>query len=81
MDTVWFDCHSDCSFLNDHPVGGIHMKRVLVKVGGETWTALGSLRGGEVSHKLNCGVVLLVDHPAIYARFVEVFGWDWAQNQ
>ena len=60
--------------------GGIHMKLVLIQVGGETWTALGSLNGGEVSHKLNREVVLLVDHPAVYARLSEVFLHDWAHN-
>lgn len=40
---------------------GIHMKLVLVQVDGETWTALGSLNGGEVSHKLNREVMLRVD--------------------
>ena len=59
--------------------GGIHMKLVLVKVGGETWTALGSLNGGEVSHKVNREVVMMVDHPAVYDRLAEVFAWDWAQ--
>ena len=59
--------------------GGIHMKLVLVKVGGETWTALGSLNGGEVSHKVNREVVLMVDHPAVYARLGEVFAWERAQ--
>jgi hypothetical protein len=49
-----------------------------VKVGGETWTALGSLNGGEVSHKFNREMVLLVDHPLIYVRLLEVFLYDWA---
>jgi hypothetical protein len=52
--------------------GGIHMKLVLVKADGETWTALGSLNGGEVSHKLN-REVLLVDHLAVYNRLAAVF--------
>lgn len=59
--------------------GGIHAKIALVKVGGETWSAVGSLNGGEVSHKLNREVVLLVDAPAVYDRLAEVFAWDWAQ--
>jgi cardiolipin synthase A/B len=53
---------------------------VLVRVGGETWSAVGSLNGGEISHKLNREVLLLVDHPAIYARLAEVFAWDWTQS-
>ena len=50
-----------------------------VKVGNETWTALGGLNGGEVSHKVNREVVLLVDAPALYDRLREVlvFLHDW----
>jgi phosphatidylserine/phosphatidylglycerophosphate/cardiolipin synthase-like enzyme len=59
--------------------GGIHAKLYLVRVGGETWSAVGSLNGGEVSHKLNREVVLMVDAPAVYDRLAEVFAWDWAQ--
>jgi phosphatidylserine/phosphatidylglycerophosphate/cardiolipin synthase-like enzyme len=58
--------------------GGIHSKLLLVRVGGATWTALGSLNGGEVSHKINREVVLMVDQPAVYARLAEVFFHDWA---
>jgi cardiolipin synthase A/B len=50
-------------------------------VGGETWSAVGSLNGGEVSHKLNREVVLMVDSPAAYERLIEVFAWDWAHSQ
>ena len=57
--------------------GGIHAKIVLVRVGGETWSAVGSLNGGEVSHKINREVVLLVDAPAVYERLLEVFLHDW----
>lgn len=39
---------------------------------GATWSAVGSLNGGEVSHKLNREVVLLVDAPAIHARLAHV---------
>jgi cardiolipin synthase A/B len=42
---------------------------------------VGSLNGGEVSHKLNREVVVMVDHPATYGRLAEVFGWDWEQSQ
>jgi phosphatidylserine/phosphatidylglycerophosphate/cardiolipin synthase-like enzyme len=58
--------------------GGIHMKLVLVQVGGETWTALGSLNGGEISYKINREVVLMIDEPVVYARLLEVFLRDWA---
>ncbi len=58
--------------------GGIHAKVVLVRLGDERWSAVGSLNGSEVSHKLNREVVLLVNHPAIYGRLLEVFLHDWA---
>ena len=38
---------------------------------------MGSLNGGEVSHKVNREVVLLVDHPLVYDRLAEVFLYDW----
>jgi cardiolipin synthase len=59
-------------------LGGIHAKLLLARVGGETWSAVGSLNGGEVSYKLNREVLLLVDMPAIHARLREVFLRDWA---
>ncbi len=46
--------------------GGIHVKLVLIRVGGETWSVMGSLNGGEISHKLNREVLLLVDLPRVY---------------
>jgi hypothetical protein len=49
------------------------MRLVLVKAGGATWIAPGSLNGGEV--------VLLTDQPANSARLTDVFAWDWAQAQ
>ncbi|MEZ4584222.1 MAG: hypothetical protein R3A10_21755 [Caldilineaceae bacterium] len=61
--------------------GGIHMKLVLVQVGGATWSAVGSLNGGEVSHKVNREVVLLTDAAAVHTRLVEVFTWDWTQGE
>ena len=64
--------------LADPASGGLHAKVVLVRLGNETWSAVGSLNGGEISHKLNREVVLLVDHPAIYDRLLEVFLHDWA---
>lgn len=58
--------------------GGLHAKLVLARVQGETWSAVGSLNGGEVSHKLNREAVLLTDLPAVHARLSEVFAWDWS---
>ncbi len=65
--------------------GGIHAKLVLVRVSGERgeerWSAVGSLNGSEVSHKINREVVVLVDAPPIHARLAEVFAWDWALSE
>ncbi len=58
-------------------LGGIHAKLVLARIGGESWSAVGSLNGGEVSYKLNREVMVLVDMPAIYIRLHEVFMHDW----
>lgn len=60
--------------------GGIHAKLVLVRTGGEWWSAVGSLNGGETSHKLNREVVLMVEHPEIYARLYSVFERDWGRS-
>jgi cardiolipin synthase len=64
--------------LGNPTLGGIHAKLVLLRVDGETWSAVGSLNGSETSYKLNRELVLLVDPPAIYARLAEVFEHDWA---
>lgn len=64
--------------LGNPTAGGIHAKIVLVRLNGATWTAVGSLNGGEISHKLNREVLTLTDLPAIHARIAEVFFWDWA---
>ena len=60
--------------------GGIHAKWLLARVGGVTWSAVGSLNGGEVSHKVNREVVLLVDQPAFYDQLLEVFLRDWRED-
>ncbi len=64
--------------LGNPTAGGIHAKLLLARIGGETWSAVGSLNGGEVSFKLNREVVLLLDSPAIYDRLHAVFDHDWA---
>ncbi len=58
--------------------GGIHAKLLLARVGGETWSAIGSLNGGEISYKVNREVVLMVDDPVVYGRLLDVFQHDWA---
>jgi hypothetical protein len=59
--------------------GGIHAKWLLARVGGVTWSAVGNLNGGEISYKVNREVVLMVDHPLVYERLLEVFLHDWTQ--
>ncbi len=61
--------------------GGIHAKLVLVGIGNERWSAVGSLNGGESSHKINREVLLLVDQPEIYRRLMDVFHHDWALSR
>ncbi|RIK54098.1 MAG: hypothetical protein DCC57_07250 [Chloroflexi bacterium] len=65
--------------LGDPTGGGIHAKYALVQVDGETWSAVGSLNGGEVSYKLNREVVLMVNQPLVYDHLLEVFLHDWAR--
>lgn len=67
--------------LGNPTLGGIHAKTLLIRVGNERWTAIGSLNGGEVSTKLNREVVLLVDAAPIFEGVREVFEHDWAQSQ
>lgn len=66
--------------LGNPTLGGIHAKILLFRLGGERWTAIGSLNGSEISHKLNREVMTLTDTPAIYARLAAVFWWDWAHS-
>lgn len=61
-------------------LGGIHAKVVLVRLGDRYWSAVGSLNGGEISHKLNREVVVITDVAGVYTRLAEVFAWDWAQS-
>jgi cardiolipin synthase A/B len=41
---------------------------------------VGSLNRGKVSHKVNREVVLMVDPPAVYERFLAIFLHDWAST-
>ncbi len=61
--------------------GGIHAKLMLLTLDGVAWSAVGSLNGGEISHKVNREVLLLTDAPAIHQRLLEVFVWDWDRSQ
>jgi phosphatidylserine/phosphatidylglycerophosphate/cardiolipin synthase-like enzyme len=42
---------------------------------------VGSLNGGEASHKLNREMMLLTDTLEVHARLAEVFAWDWSQSR
>jgi hypothetical protein len=65
--------------LGNPTLGGIHAKLVLLRIGEEQWSVVGSLNGSEVSHKLNREVVLLTDMKGVYERLFAVFEWDWQQ--
>lgn len=60
--------------------GGVHAKLLLVRVGDERWSAVGSLNGGETSFKLNREVVVMTDLAGVHTRLAEVFAWDWARS-
>ncbi len=63
-----------------NPTGlGLHAKMALLALGQERWVAVGSLNGGEVSHKLNREVVLVVESPAAYAYLESMFDQDWRE--
>lgn len=62
-----------------NPAGlGIHAKVSLFQIGDERWSAVGSLNGGEISHKMNREVVLLMENAPIHSHLVAVFEHDWA---
>lgn len=69
----------DIRATTGNPAGaGIHAKTAALLVGGERWLLVGSLNGGEVSHKINREVSLLVRAPVLYDRLVALFDADWA---
>ncbi len=71
----------DIQSLTGNPAGaGIHAKAGSLAVGEERWLLVGSVNGGEVSHKINREVSLLVNAPLLYDRFVEVFQADWTAS-
>jgi phosphatidylserine/phosphatidylglycerophosphate/cardiolipin synthase-like enzyme len=67
--------------LGNPTAGGIHAKLLLMRVGGETWSAVGSLNGGETSHKLNREIVVMTDLAGVYERLAQVFAWDWDRSE
>lgn len=65
--------------ITGNPAGaGIHAKAGALAVGDERWVLVGSLNGGEISHKINREVSLLISAPPLYDRLVELFDADWA---
>ena len=67
--------------LTGNPAGaGIHAKAGSLAVGEERWLLVGSVNGGEVSHKINREVSLLVNAPLLYDRMAEVFQTDWTAS-
>lgn len=65
-----------------NPTGlGIHAKVSLFQIGDQRWSAVGSLNGGEVSHKINREVVLLMQNGEIHGRLVALFEHDWALSE
>ena len=50
---------------------------VLAQIGGEGWTIVGGLNGGEVSAKLNREMALLTGSDEVYDYLADVFRYDW----
>lgn len=64
-----------------NPAGaGIHAKAGTLAIGDERWLLVGSVNGGEVSHKINREASLLVNAPLLYDRLVELFQADWVNS-
>jgi len=72
----------DIQAATGNPAGaGIHAKADALAVGDERWVWVGSINGGEISHKINREVGLLVKAPLLYDRLAAVFDADWAQSR
>ena len=71
----------DIQAQTGNPAGaGIHAKAGTLAIGDERWLLVGSVNGGEISHKLNREVSLLVNAPLLYDRLVELFQTDWVNS-
>jgi cardiolipin synthase A/B len=74
--------HLDMQARVGNPTGlGVHAKASLFQIGDERWSAVGSLNGSEISHKLNREVVLLIENGEIHNRLVALFEHDWARSE
>ena len=58
--------------LADPAGGGLHAELVLIRLGNETWSAVGSLDGGDVSHELIRESVLMTGVPSVFCRLGEL---------
>ncbi|RLT37330.1 MAG: hypothetical protein DWI57_13810 [Chloroflexi bacterium] len=71
----------DIQALTGNPAGaGVHAKAGTLAIGDERWLLVGSVNGGEISHKINREVSLLVNAPLLYDRLSELFESDWMQS-
>lgn len=71
----------DIQALTGSPAGaGIHAKAGTLAIGDERWVLVGSLNGGEISHKINREASLLVNATPLYDRMVELFQADWTAS-
>jgi len=66
--------------IGNPTAGGIHAKLLLLHVGGQWWSAVGSLNGSEGSYKLNREAVLLVESAGLYGWLGAVFAHDWERG-
>ncbi len=59
---------------------GIHNKMVLVRLGDEWYSHVGSINGSESSSKINRELALQVRSKGIYDYLKQVFDYDWAHS-
>lgn len=72
----------DIEVRRGNPTGeGLHNKMVLVVIGGQGYAHVGSVNGGESSHKVNRELALQVQSDEVYAYLADVFEWDWLMSK
>ena len=68
----------DLQVRRGNPTGlGLHNKMVLAEIGGEGWSMVGSLNGGEASAKVNREVSLVVQSDEVHRYLAGMFWGDW----
>lgn len=71
----------DIQAATGNPAGtGIHAKAGALAISDERWVLVGSVNGGEISHKINREVSLLVQAAPLYERLVELVEADWVDT-